>query len=63
MPNVSFEGPPCSDWKPLPELVANGFNWRANVVFCTQLDQVSQENMDEQLKIEKDILAERCFKY
>jgi len=50
VPIVSFKEIPRSDWKRLPELVANGFNGRANVVVCTHLDQVSQDNMDEQLK-------------
>ena len=39
-----------SDWKRLPALIASGFNGRASAVVCTHLDQVSQENMDEQLK-------------
>ena len=47
VPFVSFEEIPHSDWKRLPELVASG---RANMVVCTHLDQVSQENMKEQLK-------------
>ena len=50
VPIVSFKELPRSDWKRLPELVASGFNGRANVVVCTHLDQVSQENKDEQLK-------------
>ena len=50
VPIVSFKELPRSDWKRLPELVASGFNGRANVVVCTHLDQVSQENMEEQLK-------------
>jgi len=50
VPFVSFEEIPHSDWRRLPELVASGFIGRANVVVCTHLDQVSQENMDEQLK-------------
>lgn len=50
VPIVSFKELPRSDWKRLPELVASGVNGRANVVVCTHLDQVSQENMDEQLK-------------
>ena len=50
VPFVSFEEIPHSDWKCLPELVASGFIGRANVVVCTHLDQVSQENMKEQLK-------------
>ena len=28
----------------------SGFNRRADVVFCTHLDQVSQENTDKQVK-------------
>ena len=51
VPIVSFKEIPHNDWKRLPELVANGFNGRANVVICTHLDQVSQDNMDEQLKV------------
>jgi len=50
VPFVSFEEIPHSDWKRLPELVASGFIGRANVVVCTHLGQVSQENMNEQLK-------------
>ena len=50
VPVMSFNEIHRSDWKRLPELVASGFNGRADVVVCTQLDQVSQENMDEQLK-------------
>ena len=50
VPLVSFEEIPHSDWRCLPELVASGFNGRANVVVCTHLDQVSEENMNEQLK-------------
>ena len=50
VPIVSFKELPRSDWKRLPDLVASGFNGRANVVVCTHLDQVSQENMVEQLK-------------
>ena len=50
VPIVSFEEISNSDWKRLPELVASGFIGRANVVICTHTDQVSQENMDEELK-------------
>ena len=50
VPIVSFKEITRGDWKRLPELVASGFNVRANVVVCTHLDQVSQENMDEQLQ-------------
>jgi len=50
VPIVSFKEIPRSDWKRLPELVANGFNGRADVVVCTHLDQVSKDNLDEQLK-------------
>ena len=50
VPFVSFEELPHSGWKRLPELVSSGFIGRANVVFCTHLDQVSQENMNEQMK-------------
>ena len=50
VPIVSFEGISHTDWKRLPELVASGFNERANVVVCTHPDEVSQENVDEQLK-------------
>ena len=49
-PLVPFKEPSHSDWMALPALVASGFNGRANVVVCTHLDQVSQENMDEQLQ-------------
>ena len=50
VPVVSFNELPRRDWKRLPELVARGFNGEADVVICTHLDQVSQDNMDEQLK-------------
>ena len=50
VPIVSFKEIPRSDWKRLPELVANGFNGRADVVVCTHLDQASQDNMDEKLR-------------
>ena len=50
VPVVSFKEIPSSGWKCPPELVASGFNGRAEVVVCTHLDQVSQENMDKQLK-------------
>jgi len=47
VPIVSFNELSCSDWKHLPELVASGLNGRADVVFCTHLDQVSQGNTDQ----------------
>jgi len=47
---VSFEEIPNSDWKHLPELIASRLIGRVGVVVCTHLDQVSQENMNEQLK-------------
>ena len=50
VPIVSFKEITGSDWKLLPKLVASGFNGRTTVVVCTHLDQVSQENVDEQLK-------------
>ena len=50
VPIVSFKELARSDWKCLPALVAIGYNGRANVVVCTHLDQVSQENIHEQLK-------------
>jgi hypothetical protein len=50
VPIVSFKELPRSDWKRLPDLVTNGFNGRANVVVCTHLDQVTQDNIEEQLK-------------
>ena len=50
VPIVSFNEIPRGDWKRLPDLVAGGFNGRANMVVCTHLDHISQENMDEQLK-------------
>ena len=50
VPIVSFKEIPRSDWKRLPDLVASGFNWGVNVVVCTHLDQVSQDDLDEQLK-------------
>ena len=50
VPVVSFKELPRSDWKRLPDLVTSGFNGRANVVVCTHLDQISQDNMDEHRK-------------
>ena len=50
VPIVSFKEIARSDWKHLPEIVASGPNGRADVVVCTHLDHVSQENVDEQLK-------------
>ena len=50
VPIVSFKEIPRSDWKRLPDLIASGFNGRADVVVCTHLDQVSQENMGELLR-------------
>ena len=50
VPIVSFKEIPRGDWRRLPELVASGFNGRADVVVCTHLDQVSQKNKDAQLK-------------
>ena len=50
VPIISFNELSRSDWKRLPELLASGRHGRANVVVCTHLDQVSQENMEEQLR-------------
>ena len=50
VPIVSFKEIPRRDWKRLPELVASGFNERAQVVVCTNLDQIWHEHVDEQLK-------------
>ena len=50
VPVVSFNELPRRDWKRLPELVASGFNRKADGVVCTHLDRVSQDNMNEQLK-------------
>ena len=50
VPIVSLKEIPRGDWKRLPDLVASGYNGRANMVVCTHLDHISQENMDEQLK-------------
>ena len=50
VPIVSFKEIPHSDWKRLPELVANEFNGRASTVVCTHLGRVPQDNVDEQLK-------------
>jgi len=51
VPIVSFKELPRSDWKRLPDLITGGFDGRANVVVCTHLDQVSQDNMEEQRRI------------
>jgi len=53
VPIVSFKELLSNDWKRLPELVASGSNGRANVVVCTDLDQVSKENIRRQLKTVK----------
>ena len=50
VPIVSFKELSHSDWKFLPALIASGFNGKAKLVVYTHLDQVSQENMDKQLK-------------
>ena len=50
VPIVSFNELPRRDWKHLPELVESGFGRTADVVICTHLDQISQENMGEQLE-------------
>ena len=49
VPVVSFEELLHSDWNRLPAPLANGFNGNRNVVVCTHLDQVSQENMRKEL--------------
>lgn len=49
VPIISFKELPRSDWKCLPELLASGRHGRANVVVCTHLDQVSQDNIEEQI--------------
>ena len=51
VPIVSLKEIPRGDWKRLPELIASEFNGRANMVVCTHLDEVSMENIDEQLKV------------
>ena len=50
VPIVSFKELPRSDWKRLPDLVTSGFQGRANMVVCTHLDQISQDNIEEQRK-------------
>ena len=47
VPIVAFNEISRSDWKHLPELVASWLDGRVDVVTCTHLDQVSQENMDQ----------------
>jgi len=47
---ASFRWIPRSDWKRSPDLVASGFDGRANVVLCTHLGHVSQGNTDERLR-------------
>ena len=59
VPVVSFKEIPRSGWKCPPELVASGFNGRAEVVICTHLDQLSQENMDKQLKFVTEAFRRR----
>ena len=55
VPVVSFKDIHRSDWKRLPELVASESNGRAEVVVCTHLGPVSQEDMDAQLKTVAEI--------
>ena len=50
VPVVSFQEISRSDWTRLPDLVTSGSIGRANVVICTHLDHISQDNMEEQLK-------------
>jgi hypothetical protein len=50
VPIVSFKELPRSDWKRLPAIVKTGFEGRVNVVVCTHLDQISRDNLAEQLK-------------
>ena len=50
VPIVSFKELSHGDWKWLPALVSSGFNGKANVVVCTHFDQLSPENMDEELE-------------
>ena len=50
VPVVSFKSLLRSDWKCLPDLVTSGLNRRGSVVVGTHLDQVSQENIDKQVK-------------
>ena len=47
VPVVSFEELPRSDWKRLPDIVASGVHRRPNVVVCTHLDRISQDNVEE----------------
>jgi hypothetical protein len=47
---VSFKELPRKDWMRLPKLVAAGFDGRVNVVVCTHLDQISQDNLETQIK-------------
>ena len=46
VPIVSFKELLHGDWKRIPAPVASGLNGNANVVVCTHLDEVSQENMN-----------------
>lgn len=50
VPIISFKELSRSDWKDLPDIVANGFGNRANVVICTHLDQIHGRNIGEQLR-------------
>jgi hypothetical protein len=51
VPIVSLKELPRNHWKRLCELVSGGFHGRTNTVVCTHLDQISYDNMEEQLKI------------
>ena len=51
VPVVSFKELSRSDWKRLPDLVTSGVHGRVNVVVCTHLDQISQDNVEEHRKI------------
>ena len=51
VPVVSFKELPRSDWKCLPGIIEGGSNKSAHLAICTHLDQISRDNIEEQLRM------------
>ncbi|KIM23880.1 hypothetical protein M408DRAFT_332082 [Serendipita vermifera MAFF 305830] len=49
VPIISFKELARSDWKKLPEIMAQGFGGRIGVVVCTHLDHVNVSDLEELL--------------
>ncbi|PVG00635.1 hypothetical protein CPB86DRAFT_181593 [Serendipita vermifera] len=49
VPVVSFKELARSDWRKLPDMVANNFGKQASTIVCTHLDQIHGENLTEQM--------------